>query len=70
MVRLTAALWRILQSKIQNRLEENFARGKVVIVHWQAARVMQTCDPAIFIHALTEIFNIFRYFKEMEEHEF
>lgn len=42
----------------------------IEILHRQAALEMQTGDLAIFIHALTKIFNIFRCFKEMKGHEF
>lgn len=61
-IKWTTAMWATT--------EQGGKAAEKAMWRWQAAWAMQTCDLAIFIHALPEIFNIFRYFKEMEQHEF
>lgn len=52
------------------RVEENIKAEKSHPTLTSSSRMGQTCDLAIFIHALTKIFNVFRCIQEMEEHEF
>lgn len=52
------------------KVEENIKAEKSHPTLTSSSRMGQTCDLAIFIHALTKIFNIFRCIQEMEEHEF
>lgn len=59
-----------INAMMGGKVEENIKAEKSHPTLTSSSRMGQTCDLAIFIHALTKIFNIFRCIQEMEEHEF